>query len=294
VTGSGSPRLWVGMAGAIVRVRVAHEVVQDVVGLLAHDPRTKSVYRLAGSDAVLAHVVAADHTRLNQWLVHRVDALPGMHATDTQLVTGTYQEASTWRLDVLSPAQHGLLRATRTTPVEAGGGAVRPERVRPLLHALGQDGRANAAALARRATGWPRSTVQRRLGDLLRGGLLATRCDVSQESVGYPITLWLFGSAAAAELPRTLRMIAALPEVRLLLTTTGQDNVVLGAWLRQVEQVLELEHRLSQVAPSLRVRNRDVALRTAKIQGWILDEAGRATHPVPIDPWSDTLIPSTG
>lgn len=280
VTGSGSPKLWAGMAGALLRIDVA-DGADEVIRWLAGDPRTKSVYQLAGRGAVLAHVIVADSSRLDAWVRREVAALPGVLGIDMRLVTGTHQDARTWRLDVLSPAQRNELRTSARTSRSVH---VPPERVRGLLHALGRDGRASAAELSR-ATGLPRTTVQRRLADLTRAGLLATRCDVTQDAVGYPVTLWLFGSVDAAAMSESLRAIAAVPEVRVLLTTTGVDNVVMGTWLRRVEDALDLERRLVEAAPRLRVREREAATRKAKIQGWVVDDAGRARESVPIDPW---------
>ncbi|QGK69569.1 AsnC family transcriptional regulator [Allosaccharopolyspora coralli] len=281
VTGSGSPKLWFGMAGALLRADVAEEAVDEVLSLLARDPRTKSVYRLAGRGSVLAHVIVTDRSHLDTWS-REIASLQGVLDTDVRMVTGTHQDARTWRLDGLTPAQQKELHvATGTSrPIH-----LPPERVRPLLHALGRDGRASAAELAR-STGWPRTTVQRRLLDLSRAGLLAIRCDVTQEAVGCPVTLWLSGSLDAAVLSESLPRIAALSQVRLLLTTTGVDNVVIGAWLGRVEDALDLERRLVEAAPQLRVREREVAMRKAKIQGWIVDDTGRARESVPIDPWA--------
>lgn len=281
VTGSGSPKLWAGMAGAVLRADVAEEAADEVLSRLGRDPITKSVYRLAGRGSVLAHLIVTDRSRLDTWL-REFALIPGVLATDVRMVTGTHQDARTWRLDGLTPAQQKQLHPTARTPSAVH---VPPERVRTLLDALGRDGRASAAELAR-STGWPRTTVQRRLLDLSRAGLVAIRCDVTQEAVGCPVTLWLFGSIDAAALSESLPKIAALPEVRLLLTTTGADNVVIGTWLHRTEDALDLERRLVDAAPRLRVREREVAMRKAKIQGWVVDSAGRAHEPVPIDPWA--------
>jgi hypothetical protein len=69
--------------------------------------------------------------------------------------------------------------------------------------------------------------------------------------------------------------------------TGGSSNLVLTAWLRSVAQSQRLERVLTTRVPGLSIDDRAVALRIPKRVGWRLDDLGRATEVIPIDPWYD-------
>ena len=91
------------------------------------------------------------------------------------------------------------------------------------------------------------------------------------------------------ELERTARSLITLSEIRVCTAVTGADNLMMSVWLRSLGDTQRLEQRLARHLPALELTDRAITLRTEKRIGTLLDEAGRRTGAVPIDPWGDAV-----
>ncbi|WP_233225834.1 hypothetical protein [Amycolatopsis sp. CA-126428] len=94
---------------------------------------------------------------------------------------------------------------------------------------------------------------------MIGGGLLSLRCEVAQPSTGWPVA-----------------------------ATTGADNLVMTLWLRSLGDVQRLEAELAGKLPALTLTDRAVTLHAARQMGCLLDDTGRITDVVPIDPWASS------
>jgi DNA-binding Lrp family transcriptional regulator len=155
---------------------------------------------------------------------------------------------------------------------------------REVLRAL-DDGRRPAAEIAAR-TGRSGSTVRRWLGEMVDGRLLSLRCEVAQPITGWPISATFWARVPPDELDRTATALTELPEVRLCAAVTGADNLVMTLWLRSLGDVQRLEAELARRLPALTLTDRAVTLRAVKRMGCLVDETGRITEVVPVDPWA--------
>jgi DNA-binding Lrp family transcriptional regulator len=94
-----------------------------------------------------------------------------------------------------------------------------------LLEVLSRDGRAGYAELAA-ATGWPESTVRRRMRELRRSGALYYDVEVQPQVFGFraPVLLWV--TVAPARLAAVGAALADHDEVVFAAATTGSTNLV--------------------------------------------------------------------
>jgi len=108
-------------------------------------------------------------------------------------------------------------------PRPTGGAYLTPADGK-MLEALGLDGRTTYYDLAR-TTGWSQSTVQRRLTELRRHGVLYFDVDYAPSVIGYQklIILWL--SVAPAFLNPTGEALAEHREAAFVTSTTGPFNL---------------------------------------------------------------------
>jgi DNA-binding Lrp family transcriptional regulator len=94
-----------------------------------------------------------------------------------------------------------------------------------LLEVLSRDGRAGYAELAA-ATGWPESSVRRRMRELRRSGAIYYDVEVRPQVFGFlaPVMLWV--TVAPARLAAVGAALADHDEVVFAAATTGSTNLV--------------------------------------------------------------------
>ncbi|MFC1416433.1 Lrp/AsnC family transcriptional regulator [Streptacidiphilus cavernicola] len=310
-------RLGYGLT-ALVEVECAADRVAAVAARLARDPQTASIELVTGSADLLLTVGATEPALLTRYVLDRVGAVPGVLRTRTALVERTVREGSRWHDGALDPEQREAIAAVPAAggpaggigPAGAGARAARVGRAgvegpagagaqvgaargpgrqiiedRSLLLALGEDGRMPYAELAQR-TGLPATTVRRRLAELRDSGRLVLRCDASPRLTGHPVGLFLWLDLPADRLESAAAWFATLPQARMCAVTVGPANLVTYLMARQLSELRRLEEELARRFPGAGVRDRQLTLRAVKLVGRLLDDEGRATGYVPIDPWS--------
>lgn len=253
-----------------------------LVETLVRDPRVATVEVIASGRDLFLTMFIADLRALSRFLLDELSVLPGVRGTRTQLGTGIYAHGAGWRLDALNADQ--TERISRAAPPQPAGHDVPAPAVRELLLALGQDGRRSATQLAESAGASP-STIRRRLSRIEREQLLSFRCEVANVVSGWPVIATFWASVPPNDLGKTAQAVAGLPGVRLCTAVTGASNLIITMWLRSLADSQRIEQLLSQHFPDLVLNDRAVALRVAKRMGRLLDDVGRSTGVVPIDPW---------
>lgn len=253
-----------------------------LVESLTRDPRVATVEVIASGRDLMLTMFIADLGALSRYLLDELSVLPGVRGTRTQLGTGIYAHGAGWRLDALSTDQQARIR--RAALPQPAGHDVPAESVRELLLALGQDGRRSATQIAESLGASP-STVRRRLSRIEREELISFRCEVANVVSGWPVIATFWASVPPDDLAGTAQAIAGLSGVRLCTAVTGASNLLITMWLRSLNDTQRIEALLAQHFPELVLNDRAVVLRVAKRMGRILDDAGRSTGVVPIDPW---------
>lgn len=241
-------------------------------------PWVASVEHVVGDFDLFLTVVAPDLSALGRRIGTDLGMLPGVRSTRTRLGVRIYQEGSGWKVRALEPAGRARLAAPRSGGSPGGGPSAHVPRGdvdRRLLEALGADGRVGWAELAER-TGLSESTVRRRISRELRDRDILVRCDLAQQTAGWPGIATYRAVVPHGELDATGGVLARLPQVRLCASVTGSCNLLFSVWLRDLDGITALESLLDERFPHLTVQDRTVTLRTAKRMGRLLGEDGRA------------------
>lgn len=279
VTAYPEVRLWAqDHCNAFVEVDLQPTARAQAVEVLSRVPQIASISIVSSGRDLFLTVLTPDLAMLSRLVLEKLQQLSGLRGTRTHAITTVYGEGNHWRLDALSPQRRRYL------PPATGNRPVWKDHHRAVLSAI-EDGRSPAADIAAR-TGKSAPTIRRRLTEMIDGGLLSLRCEVAQPSTGWPVAATFWARVPPDELQRTATALTELPEVRLCAATTGADNLVMTLWLRSLGDIQRLEAELAGKLPALTLTDRAVTLHAAKRMGCLLDDAGRITDVVPIDPWA--------
>jgi DNA-binding Lrp family transcriptional regulator len=265
---------------AIVEVDCEPAAREAVIESVIRVPRIASTTIASSGRDLTLTVLTVDLAALSDLVLRELNRLLGVRGTRTHIVTRLYSEGNKWRLDALDPAQRALL----VRQVPRSPGQVLAEADRDLLAALG-DGRRTFAELAA-LTSTSVSTARRRLARTIREQTLAFRCETAQPLFGWPVSANFWTKVPPNELDAIARKLIALPEIRMCAAVTGVDNLLVTLWLRSLADSQRFEEQLARQVPSLVLSDRTITLRTVKRMGCLLDEAGRSTSVIPVDPWS--------
>ncbi|RXS87876.1 Lrp/AsnC family transcriptional regulator [Streptomyces sp. TM32] len=269
---------------AFIEVDCQPTARQQVVDALAGVPQIASVSQVASGRDLFLVALFPDLQALSQFVLDHVSQLPGVRGTRTSTATRFYSEGNKWRLQALSPDQRAHL--TRHHPQTSAGSRTSHEGFRDLLLPLSSDGRRTAAELAA-LTSTSVSTTRRRLERMVREGLVSFRCEVSDVISGWPVHAYFWARVPAHELDRIAQTLLTLPEIRMCAAITGTDNLLVIVWLRSLGDSQRLETGLAERFPTLTLTERAIVLRMSKRMGWLLDDHGRRTSPISLDPWAD-------
>lgn len=105
-----------------------------------------------------------------------------------------------------------------------------------LIGRLHEDARLPAADVAAR-TGLAESTVRRRLARLAAGGALRTHVVVEARRLGLEIDANVMMRVAPGRLDAVGRALAAHPAVHGALATTGEANLTVAVWFRDLAEL---------------------------------------------------------
>jgi DNA-binding Lrp family transcriptional regulator len=271
--------------GAFIEVDCAAGRVEETGRALASWPHVLTVEFTSGSRDLLLLVATSSLAALARYVLRAINALDGVTATRTHLITYSYAEGGGWQIRALDAEQRAGLGTRRRTTRPAGrphtGGEQR------LVTMLARDGRLPLTDLAA-GLECSVSTARRRLNAMISANLVIFRCDIAQPLSGWPVSLSLWSRVPPALTERAVRQVAALPEVRACMGLTGgTSNLLFSSWLRSLEDAMHLEERLVAQVPELVVVDRAISLGFAKRTGQLLDGDGRRTGCVPIEPWID-------
>ncbi|MFG3040940.1 Lrp/AsnC family transcriptional regulator [Streptomyces sp. NPDC048330] len=273
---------------AVIEVDCASGTLHEVAAAIVDDPHLITIDHVTGARDLVLTAAFPDHAALGRYVGLRLEALPGVAATRSQIASTVHAVGSRWRLDRLAPGGRENLSQ------DPSGGSGRLGRGLPsadeldhrLLALLAQDCRRPVAALAK-STGASASTVRRRLDRFHRENALVYRCEVARYLSGWPVAVTLWGVAPPDATARITAQLIAQRETRLCASLSGPHNLLLTVWLRSVEDMASFETRLYARFPELTVTDRAVTLWPLKLAGQILDPRGRRIRGVPVDFWHD-------
>ncbi|MEE1739123.1 Lrp/AsnC family transcriptional regulator [Streptomyces sp. BE147] len=273
---------------AFIEVDCATGGLHDVAVEIADDPHLITVEHVTGSRDLVLTAVFPDQSALGRYVGFRLDTLPGVAATRSQIATAVHAEGSRWRLDRLDPDGRDTLARDRPHSAPRIGLRSPDELDSRLSLLLSEDCRQSAARLAER-TGVSATTVRRRLDRMHRTDALVYRCEVARCLSGWPVSVTMWGIAPPGEASRIAGQLIGMRETRLCASLSGPYNLLLTVWLRSAQDIAAFETRLGTRFPELTVADRAVTLWPLKLAGQILDPQGRHIRGVPVRFWEDPV-----
>ncbi|MFE6955763.1 Lrp/AsnC family transcriptional regulator [Streptomyces sp. NPDC057696] len=268
---------------AYVEVRCRPRALESVGTALADMPWVFSVDEATGDFDLLASVAAADLPALGRSVHGLIGGLDGVRSTRTRLGITLYSEGGDWRMRAMEPAGHAELSTPRTSrrTVYSAQMQHRPQPGnRAMLEALGRDGRLGYTDLGA-AAGVSEHTARRRLQRMIRDRDVTFRCDLAHPLAGLSTVVLYRTAVPHTHLEGTGNALARMEEVRLAVSVSGSDNLLVMVWLRGLHAIDPFEAQLADRFPNLKVSDRTVFLHSRKRMGRLLDATGRATGLVP-------------
>ena len=267
---------------AVIEVTARPGRALAVAAELAGDAQSMTIDVAAGTRDLLVTAACADEADLASYLLDRVPHVPDVAAVRSHIVVRAYTEASRWRLRSLTREQEQGVAATLPTIGESARVQVAGPLDRALVAALSEDGRRSYGELAG-LVGASESTVRRRINALIGSGVLRLRCEVARGLTEWRVSEWFFLRVPSARIDEAGQLLAAVPEVRAVLSAAGPFNLLVAVWLHSVADGQRLETQLTRRLPHVEVVDRSVVIRPYKLVGRLLDPAGFATGVVPLD-----------
>ncbi|WP_369597468.1 Lrp/AsnC family transcriptional regulator [Rhodococcus sp. OK302] len=109
---------------------------------------------------------------------------------------------------------------------------------------LAEDGRRSSAEISE-LVDLSEATVRRRISRLQSSGQLTLRCDVARESSGYPIGVWYLCRIPSDKITAAGTALGKLAPVRMCTAVDGSANLIIQAWVQNLEQVSAFESKHS-------------------------------------------------
>jgi DNA-binding Lrp family transcriptional regulator len=246
---------------------------QELLDWLLPLPLVASIEDSGGTHDLNLTVLTLDYTQLATEVLAPLRASQLIAHLNTSLVTAERATGGVWRLDALTSAQEREL--TRMIPAPSHRRKEDPAGLPALLEALGEDGRADVNHLAE-VMGVHPSTAGRRLRQAVDEEAITFRCDMAQYDSGYPVMCQWFARVPPEDHDRVHAFLRRYRTLRLLLSVTGEANLVFTIWLRHPGEILQLELDLLAAVPTVRLLRTDSGLAMYKRMGRLLSPNSRA------------------
>jgi DNA-binding Lrp family transcriptional regulator len=209
----------------MLRLHTAPDMAATLAESLARRPDTAWVSLFSGGTEISTLVRVAAHADRESLLLQRLPRTPRLVSVSAHCVIHHFVGGAVGpdrRDDALTEEQKAALapeEASDVTTVRLTDGDT------ALLEVLARDGRAGYAELAAE-TGWPESTVRRRMRELRRSGAVYYDVEVRPQTFGFlaPVLLWV--TVAPARLAAVGAALAGHDEVVFAAATTGATNLV--------------------------------------------------------------------
>ena len=131
----------------------------------------------------------------------------------------------------------------------------------------------------------PASSVRYQLEEMSRSGLLDFRADLARPLAGWPVSGMLWIDAPDTEVARLGEQFGGWPETRFAASMIGPASIMLVVSLRAPDDLLAIAARVAECEGLPPVVDRRIVYRLDKVHGRILDDLGRSSRAVAIDPW---------
>ncbi|MDH2426783.1 Lrp/AsnC family transcriptional regulator [Sphaerisporangium sp. TRM90804] len=262
-----------------IRVRTDPGSVDTTARSLAARPDVRGVFAITGAADVWCELIASgdDHLRqLHEILANEVPAIPGVRATEAQVVLRTFTTVANWHAPLLSDAEVAGLRGLSPTPLPDLPDLVEFSSVeREVAELLIRDGRMSYTQIAEEL-GVSVPTARRKVASLLERRLVHLRVEAEPALLGLRVEVQLGLEVRPAGLDAVGSALARHPGVRYCAAIAGGRDLLVEVCLTHE---LELYRFITQVIGGLPdVVDVDMAFITRAYKRGHLLKDGRLTR----------------
>ena len=261
---------------ALVEIRCTPGMRGDVIAALGRQGPIFSIHCTSGARDLYIMVSMPSLALMDRYIDEHVVVVPGIAGTQTHYFRAIYQEASSWRFAALTAAQATAVERLRP-PMAV---VEKKPAYQELVASLATDVRRSAADV-QQEVGRSISVVSRDLDVLLSADWVRWRIDFAHMGMGFATAAVLWLSVEQAELNRVAVSMKLLPQVRFCASATGEANLAVMMWLRNLRELDEIELRIASVFAKVQITDRWIVPRIAKRDGHILDLDSRRLRFVP-------------
>ncbi|GEK83270.1 Lrp/AsnC family transcriptional regulator [Frigoribacterium faeni] len=236
-----------------------------------------SVHCTSGSRDLYLTVMEADLISIDRLVDQLGSTVEGIAATRTHHVRRFFQEGSSYRVGGLSTAQVGQIAETLPQNPRR---AVPTQAYLDIIDALTDDVRRPVSDVQQRV-GKSLASVSRGIDALLTAPWVGWRIDFAYNLLGWETSAMLWLSVSQAEMEKVAAALQLFPQLRMCASVTGEANLVASLWLRSLDELDDIENKLTRVFQGLRIVDRWVVPRVAKRAGHLFDGDGRWVSFVP-------------
>jgi DNA-binding Lrp family transcriptional regulator len=219
----------------LLRIRVLRGRIEAVANALAARDDVPLIDLSAGGDQLIAALMPSRDGSGNRLVFRQLPATDAVTDVVTETVLHVYADAADWRLDALTSEERRQL-APAPPPIRAKRPPGMDQVDQDIASALARSARVPASDIAR-STGYPESTVRRRLTALFDQGVLHTQVLLDPRRLGLAVDANLLMRVPPDRLDGTGRRLAAHPAVHGAVATTGPNNLVVAIWLADLDRL---------------------------------------------------------
>lgn len=263
---------------AIVEIRCAAGHRGEVIDGLVHQAPIFSVNCTTGSRDLYVMLVASSLFETDRYVDTNIASIPGIVSTSTHYLRTIYHDSSNWRLNVLQPAQVAALEKLRPSATNVE----RRPAYSAVIAALRDDPRRKAADV-QLEVGRSISVVSRDIDAILAAKWVRWHVDFAHQLMGWAAAAVLWLDVNRSDHERVVAALSKLNQVRVCASVTGQANLYVLLWFHDLEELDDLEHRLTSAFSNVQISDRWIVPRIPKRRGHILDYDSRHLGFVPMD-----------
>jgi len=256
---------------ALVEVLCAPGRREDVIREASQRHQISSVHCTSGSRDLYLTLMAPDLLSIDRLVDELGSSIPGITGTRTHHVRTFFQEGASYRAPGLTPAQSRAVIETMPTNARR---ASPTQSYLELITALTDDVRRPVSAVQQRL-GRSLASVSRGIDTLLTADWVRWRIDFAYNLMGWESSAMIWLSVNQSEMEKVAAALRLFPQLRMLASVTGETNLVASFWLRTLDELDDIEGKLTRVFADIRIVDRWVVPRVAKRAGHIFDGDGR-------------------
>ncbi|MFC7330912.1 Lrp/AsnC family transcriptional regulator [Marinactinospora rubrisoli] len=220
-----------------VWISTAPGQLQAVAHRLAANPEIPFVAMTSGRADVYCVAHPASRERVRDLLTHEIQSVPGVVASQSDLVLRAITQADGWRLDRLTADQVAAL-ALKAEP--GGEQPVEPlsDQERRTAHLLHADARLSSSDVARELA-VSQSTAYRLIQSLLERRVVRPRVEVEPALLGMRLEAILSVTAEAGSIAEVGAALARHPSARYVSVVAGTSSVIHHGAFRDEERLAD-------------------------------------------------------